>query len=180
MIELIAVTFTLLSVILTVKNNILCWPTSIVGVIFYSIIFYQYNLIGDLFLQLVFFIQSIVGWYNWQNKKSTLSIGWLTNSDRLIFTILTMVLFLLILSITKYLGGNLPILDSSVTTLSIVATILLIKKRIEAWILWIINDILLIMVFSINGLNISSYIYVVFLFLAILGLRGWIKSSKIV
>lgn len=71
-----------------------------------------------------------------------------------------------------------PFLDSAVTTLSIMATFLLIKKKVEAWILWIINDILLIILFNMNGLDISSYVYFIFLILATTGLIRWIKQSQ--
>ena len=177
-IEIIAVLFTLLSVILTVKGNLLCWPASIIGVTFYSIIFYQHNLIGDLILQGVFLIQSVFGWINWRKPKEELPIGWLSKESRGTLTTIMLLIYMLTFSITSNYGGNMPFLDSSVTTLSIMATFLLVKKKIEAWILWILNDILLIILFSIHGLNISSYVYSLFLILASIGLWKWIKSTK--
>lgn len=177
-IEIIAVTFTLLSVFLTVKGNILCWPMSIVGVTFYSVIFYQNNLFADLLLQGVFFVQSILGWINWKKPKSELPISWIKPENRgrnINFLILTyMVMFIF----ANELGGHMPFLDSAVATLSITATFLLIKKKVEAWILWIINDILLIILFNMNGLDISSYVYFIFLILATTGLIRWIKQSQ--
>lgn len=179
-IEIIAVLFTLLSVILTVKGNLLCWPIGIIGVAFYSIIFYNHNLLGDLVLQGVFLIQSILGWINWRKPKEELPISWLSNEVRGSLVTVMLLVYMLIFSITSNYGGNMPFLDSAVATLSIMATFLLVKKKIEAWILWIINDILLIILFSMNGLNISSYVYFIFLILASIGLWKWIKSTKIV
>lgn len=178
-IEIIAVTFTLLSVFLTVKGNILCWPMSLIGVTFYSIIFYQHSLFADLFLQGVFFVQSIFGWINWKKPKSELPISWINKSHRGYYVTAIMMIYMLMFILTSELGGHMPFLDSSVTTLSIMATFLLIKKKIEAWILWIINDILIIFLFSMNGLDISSYVYFTFLILATTGLIRWIKDSKI-
>ncbi len=178
-IEIIAVLFTLLSVILTVKGNILCWPAGLIGVTFYSIIFYQHHLLGDLFLQGVFVIQSILGWINWRKPKEELPISFL-NKKQLAYLISgIVVLYTITLYLTSRYGGNMPILDSSAMTLSIMATFLLVKKKVEAWVLWIINDIILITLFSLNGLNISSYVYFLFLILAVIGLRKWIKYTKI-
>lgn len=178
-IEIIAVLFTLLSVILTVKGNILCWPTGLIGVTFYSIIFFQHNLLGDLFLQGIFVLQSILGWINWRKPKEELPISWL-NKKQLVYLLSTsVVLYMITLYLTSKYGGNMPFLDSSVMTLSIMATFLLVKKKIEAWILWIINDILLITLFSLNGLDVSSYVYGLFLILASIGLWKWIKSTKV-
>lgn len=179
-IEIIAVLFTLLAVILTVKDNILCWPFGIVGVIFYSVIFYNHNLLGDLVLQGVFLVQSILGWVNWRKPKEELPISWLTNQQRGYLLNASVVLYMITFCLTSKYGGNMPFLDSAVMTISVMATFLLVKKKIEAWILWIINDILLIVLFTMNELDISSYVYGVFLILASIGLWKWIKSTKIV
>ena len=179
-IEIIAVLFTLSSVILTVKGNLLCWPTGIIGVSFYSIIFYNHNLLGDLALQGVFLVQSILGWVNWRKPKEELPISWLAKKQRGYLINASVVLYMITFCLTSKYGGTMPFLDSAVMTISIMATFLLVKKKIEAWILWIINDILLIVLFSMNGLDISSYVYGVFLILASIGLWKWIKSTKIV
>ena len=177
-IEIIAVTFTLLSVFLTVKGNILCLPMGIIGVTFYSIIFYQNNLFADLLLQGVFFVQSILGWINWKKPKEELPISWISEHNRGQLLNITLLLYMIVFVITSNLGGHMPFLDSAITTLSIMATFLLIKKKVEAWILWIINDILLIILFNMNGLDISSYVYFIFLILATTGLIRWIKQSQ--
>ena len=177
-IEIIAVLFTLLSVILTVKGNILCWPMGIIGVTFYSLIFYQHNLYADLGLQFVFFAQSIAGWINWRKPKEELPISWISNQSR--YQLLTgmLLMFMLICSFTIRYGGHMPFMDSAITTISITATFLLIKKKIESWILWMINDILLVIVFSLNGLYTSAGIYSIFFILALTGLWKWIKESR--
>lgn len=178
MIEIIAVIFTLIAVYLTVKGNILCWPMSIIGVTFYSIIFYQHSLYGDLFLQLVFFIQSIIGWINWKKPKEELKIGWIKKDNYGYLINAMLLLYTIIFVFSSNLGGHMPFLDSAIATLSITATLLLIYKKIEAWILWILNDILLIILFNMNGLDISYYVYFIFLILAIAGLIRWINMSS--
>lgn len=177
-IETIAVLSTLLSVFLTVKGNILCWPMSLIGVTFYSVIFYQNNLFADLLLQVIFFIQSILGWINWKKPKSDLPISWLKRESVWYLIGIMILIYLPIFIFASGIGGHMPFLDSMVATLSITATFLLIKKKIEAWILWIINDILLIILFNMNGLDISSYVYFIFLILATTGLIRWLKQSQ--
>ena len=54
MLESIAVIFSLLSVWFTSKENKLCWPVGILGVIGFMIIFYQTKDWGNFFLQFVF------------------------------------------------------------------------------------------------------------------------------
>ena len=63
--EIAAVLFTLANVWLAVKENMWTWPTGIVSVILYAVVFYQSRLYANAGLQLVFFILSIQGWYEW-------------------------------------------------------------------------------------------------------------------
>ena len=174
-IELIAVIFTLISIYLTVNDNILCWPTGIIGVIFYAVIFYNLNLLADFSLQLIFLAQSIFAWVNW-NKKTELKISYLEN--RALVTNLTGALYMIIFSIANNLNGNMPFVDSAIATFSIMAMFLLIKKKVESWIFWILNDILLVVMFFINNMYLSTGLYLIFLSLAISGLFKWIKEEK--
>ena len=43
--------------------------------------------------------------------------------------------------ILKLLGGNLPIVDSMSTVFSVIAQILMIKRFMEQWIIWIVVDV---------------------------------------
>ena len=69
MLESIAVIFSLLSVWFTSKENKLCWPVGILGVIGFMIIFYQTKDWGNFFLLFVFLFQSIKGWLNWNENE---------------------------------------------------------------------------------------------------------------
>jgi nicotinamide mononucleotide transporter len=180
LIEIIAVLFTFISVYLTIKGNILCWSTGLVGITFYSILFYQNNLLADLGLQFVFFIQSIIGWINWKKPKLDLKPTWLSYAQRGIVINLTILTYMIIFIITNRLGGNLPILDSAVATFSIIAMTLLIFKKIESWFFWILNDIILISIFISTDLYLSAFIYFTFLIMATKGFLEWRKNIKIV
>lgn len=175
-IEIIASLFTLTSIYLTTKDNILCWPTGIIGILFYAIIFYNLNLVADLGLQAVFLIQSTFAWLNW-NKKDNLKITY--SKDRTTLMGFTVLIYMIIFSITNNLNGNLPFLDSAVATFSIMGMFLLIFKKVESWIFWILSDIILASVFFLNELYISGLLYLVFLGLALSGLIKWIKYEKI-
>jgi len=191
-VEITAVVFSLLSVILTIKNNIWCWPVGIIGIIFYMILFYQHNIFGththtqhththththNMLLQTLFIVQSIFGWYNW-NKPSKYPIKWLSGGSKESVLGITGLLIVLFSIIIKNKGGHSPYLDGTTTALSVVAMLLMAYRKIESWILWIIADIIFIIFFYINELYLSSGIYSVFLILAILGLFEWKKSIK--
>src|SRR5436190_8311968 len=67
--EVIAVSFSLLCVWFSVKRNVLNWPMGIIAVSAYMIFFYQVKLFADMVLQAFFIIQGFYGWYNWTIRK---------------------------------------------------------------------------------------------------------------
>lgn len=176
-IEIIAVLFSLASVILTIKNKVWCWPVGIVGIFFYMILFLQHNIVGNAILQLLFIAQSVYGWYKW-GEPSKYPIKWLDSGSRESLIGATGLLAVLFSIIIQNKGGQNPYLDGTTTALSIMAMLLMAYRKIESWILWMIADVIFIIFFYINGLYLSSGIYTVFLILAIFGLFEWRKSIK--
>jgi nicotinamide mononucleotide transporter len=179
LVEIVAVIFSLLSVIFAVKNNILTWPFAIIGVTFYGIFFYENHIWGNMFLQIPFFIQSIYGWSKWdliQDEK----VEWLEKHDRNILAISSFLLTTLITSTLIMTGDKSPYFDGITTSLSLIAMTLLAKKKIDTWLYWIIADILFILFFLNEGNYLSSITYFVFLILAITGLKQWKRNIKTV
>jgi len=179
LIEIIAVIFSLSSVIFAVKNNIYTWPTAIIGVTFYSIFFYQNHIWGNMILQIPFLIQSIYGWSKWDLIEDD-KVEWLEKHDRNIlaissFLLTTFITFILIMS-----GDKSPYFDGITTSFSLIAMTLLAKKKIDTWLYWIIADILFIIFFLNEEQYLSSITYFVFLILAIIGLKQWKRNIKTV
>ena len=179
LIEIIAVIFSLLSVIFAVKNNILTWPFAMIGVTFYGIFFYQNQIWGNMFLQIPFLIHSIYGWSKWEVIEDD-KVEWLEKNDRNIlaissFLLTTFITFILIMS-----GDKSPYFDGITTSFSLIAMTLLAKKKIDTWLYWIIADILFIIFFLNEEQYLSSITYFVFLILAITGLKQWKRNIKTV
>lgn len=182
-IELIGTLFGFISVILAARANILTWPTGIINEVAFFILFYQVQLYSDMYLQVYFFGVTIYGWYYWKNQNGSRSITTLSKKWR--FRIL------LILVITTLMGGYLiskvhlyfpeifsqpasyPYWDALTTMSSIVATILLSRKIIETWVLWIIVDIISVALYLLKGIHLVAIEYLVFLIICIVGFRNW-------
>ena len=179
LIEIIAVIFSLLSVIFAVKNNILTWPFAMIGVTFYGIFFYQNQIWGNMFLQIPFLFQSIYGWSKWEvidNDK----VEWLEKHDRNILVISSFLIIILITFVLIMTGDKSPYFDGITTSFSLIAMTLLAKKKIDTWLYWIIADILFIIFFLNEEQYLSSITYFVFLILAITGLKQWKRNIKTV
>lgn len=177
MIESIAVIFSLISVWLTTKKNTLCWPVGIVGVIAYSILFYQNRDWSNFSLQFFFIIQSILGWINWNESKNE-QVTSLETYERFSVGIATLVVFLCLFVINSIFSGNFTELDALTASLSIFGMFLLSNSKVEAWIFWILADVIYIYLFFSQQLYLSSILYFIFLILATYGFFNWKKQIK--
>src|SRR5690349_858099 len=55
----------IISVYLSTRENIWSWPTALVNVALYFVVFYEAKLYADMGLQAVYFALSLYGWYEW-------------------------------------------------------------------------------------------------------------------
>lgn len=185
-VELIGTIFGLISVYFATRANIFTWATGIVNEIFLFVLFFQVQLYADMFLQVYFFVVTVFGWYNWKKLSTENSITRLTSKWRwniLLFTFFgTLLMGFLFSRIHLFLPNyfeieaNFPYTDSFVMVLSIIATVLLAKKKIETWYLWISVNIVCIVLFFQKGIVFLGIEYVLFLGLATYGLLNWKKQ----
>jgi nicotinamide mononucleotide transporter len=175
MIECIAVIFSLLSVYFGGKNNILTWPTGIVGIVAYSLLFYQNQVFGNAALQIIFLLQSVFGWLKWTKEDKVRKLPRRSVKINISFCItLTLILFY-----TLYIiGSNSPFMDAITTAISLIGIILMTYRKVDCWYYWILVDIIFVIFFIQLGLYMSAATYFIFLILAIWGLRKWTQISK--
>jgi nicotinamide mononucleotide transporter len=182
-VELIGTLFGLFSVYFASKANILTWGTGIVNEIFLFILFFQVQLYADMFLQIYFFIVTLYGWYKWNSKAVVTKISEIgfRNKMFLMVSILvgTLISGFLFSNIHLYLPtyfkiqAAYPFADSFIMVSSIVASVLLAKKKIESWYLWIAIDLVCVVLYFNKGIFFLSIEYFIFLGLASYGLYHW-------
>src|ERR1035437_10581176 len=63
--EIVAAIFGVISVFLSVRQNIWSWPTAIVNVGMYIFVFFRSRLYADTGLQVVYVVLNFYGWYQW-------------------------------------------------------------------------------------------------------------------
>ncbi len=187
-VELIGTLFGLISVYLASRANILTWATGIVNELFLFILFFQVQLYADMFLQVYFFVVTLYGWHNWKQKSEKGSITLTDLKTRIwlvsIITVSTIFSGFLFANIHLYLPNyfqteaSFPFTDSFVMVLSIVATVLLAKKKIETWYIWILVDVICVCLFFKKGIVFLALEYLIFLGLATYGLLNWKKQLK--
>lgn len=190
--ELVGTIFNLACVILIARRNIWTWPVGIVGVILFGILFYQINLYADALEQVYYLITGIAGWYMWAQlkNKDKKKVAITTNTLRanliwigVIATISAATTWLLT-NVHTWLPAffpapaDLPALDATTTIMSFVAQFLMMRRRLENWVLWIIVDVIAIGLYWYKDVPFVALLYVIFLINAIYGFTSWRKAMR--
>lgn len=177
-IEIIAVIFSLWCVYLAVKENVLTWPIGLIGVSAYFFVFLTTKLYADMSLQVIYFIQGLIGWYYWiYGKKKIKSKLKITSTN----WIESLVIIMFIGCFTFFIGNffrintdaSYPYIDSWLTAMSISANWMLLRKKIQNWIYWVVVDIGYILMFSYKEKYLSAILYLIFFVMASRGLYKW-------
>lgn len=178
--ELVAVAITLMAVYLTARQVIWCWPLAMVSVVMYAVVFFDARLYADMGLQALYFVLAIYGWWAWLHggvdhgelRVAQVSVG-LGVGLLVIGTVTGAGLGFLL---ERSTDASLPFMDSTLSAFSVVAQWMQTRKLLQAWLLWIGLDVFYVGMFVYKGLFLTAGLYAVFLFLAVLGYRGWRDS----
>jgi nicotinamide mononucleotide transporter len=169
-----------ISVYLSARENIWSWPTAIVNVGLYILIFQRSGLYSDMGLQVVYLVLSIYGWYEWLHggaNKSKLEVSRASTRVWAISAVGGVAGWFVIWSVTRHLQGvSIPSIDAGLTATSLIAQWMMTKKILENWVLWILADIVYVPMYIYKHLYVTSALYLVFLGLAIMGYVEWKRS----
>jgi nicotinamide mononucleotide transporter len=171
-----------LSVWLTARRKIACWPVGLVSVAAYAIFFYRLRLYADTLLQLFFFVSGVYGWWHWARGGPSLSPARIRTLDirqRMIVVIVSAgVTFGFGSLLRHYTDASLPYWDTAASTLSVLAQCLLVRKYVDSWIVWIMVDVLSIGIYAAKAAHVTAVLYALFLILATGGLVSWRRALR--
>jgi nicotinamide mononucleotide transporter len=178
--EFVAVVFGIVSVLLSVRQNIWSWPTALVNVALFFVLFYTSGLYSDMGLQVVYFVLSLYGWYEWLyggKGRTPLRVSTTPLRTWLVLFAIGVVVWVGLGRLTSRLPGvALPYLDAALTTASLIAQWMMTRKLLENWMLWIVLDVAYVGMFIFKGLYLTAANYGVYLVLAVLGHIAWKRS----
>lgn len=170
-----------LCVYLAAKQHILNWPVSIISVIAYAILFYDYRLYGDMVLQVYFLGTAGYGWYYWTKRKEEHKEPVVSLDKRgyimVAFSII-LLSYLLGLFLDHYTNSDVPYIDGACTAISFTAQFLMTRKVMQNWLLWIIVDACYVPLYLYKELALTAILYLLYLILATIGFIDWRRSWK--
>lgn len=179
--ELVAVGFGILSVVMANMNKVAVYPTGMVSTLIYVYLLLKFSLLGDMIINAYYFVISLYGWYFWSTKSKEVNhqIDYATTQEWKISGLIFMGGILLILSIYISLGklNNLvSYVDILTTSISFAGMYMMARRRIENWFFWLVGDSISIPLYLYKGLAFSAFQFVIFIILSISGYRMWKKQ----
>jgi len=181
---------------LSAKGNIWSWPLGIVNVTLTFFLVFQVQLYPDMFLQIFFFITNLIGWWRWthpdkgeEDKKNELRVSRMPVKKLILLSGLTIIGTVAFGTFAKNLHdlfpkafsmpSAYPYWDSFVAVISITATYLMVQKKVECWVAWIVADVIATILYFSKGVLFLSFEYFVFCLIAAFGFWKWQQDAKI-
>ncbi|TCN86335.1 nicotinamide riboside transporter PnuC [Shewanella fodinae] len=206
-IEAVGTLFGLLCIWLASQEKTINYLFGLINVSLFAVIFFQIQLYGLLLLQLFFFCANVYGWYAWTHptgrQGQPLQVRWLAR-QKLILTAVAVSIAVAALAVFidpvffslarwSVAGLNLlglsvslpelqpdpfPMWDAMVTVLSVVAQVLMTRKYVENWILWVLINMISIGIYAAQGVYAMAIEYTILLFIAANGTREWMATAR--
>lgn len=174
--EIAANVFGAAAVVLAGLNRVQSWPVGIVACVLFGWVFYDANLYADVTLQVFFIVTNAIGWWSWLHGRAgealpvrrtrpaalagmlaggvavTGAYGWLLH---------------------RFTDAYAPFVDSAVLSFSVVAQLLLMRRRYETWWFWLLVNTVSVPLYLSRGLALTAVLYAAFWVNAVVALVRW-------
>ena len=148
----------ILCVIFTGKGKMSCYIFGVINTILYAYISFGAKYYGEVMLNLLYYVpMQFIGWKLWKpnlNKESKeVNKIRMSFKNKITLIVIAGIGVYLYGALLKYLGGNLPFIDSMSTVLSVVAMVLSVRRYTEQWLLWIVVNVVTVIMWSVAFIN---------------------------
>jgi nicotinamide mononucleotide transporter len=183
-IELAGTISGLIYVWFSIRQSLNTWPTGIVTSFLYCGVFFEAKFYAGMGLQLYYLLISIYGWWSWTHGQAgsgetklmvseTNRILWIR-----LFGLNVLLTVLMYYILKRCTDSPIPFGDAFTTSLSIIATWMLARKKIEQWLIWIFVDLISASLYLYRGLYPTVFLFLVYSVMAGIGYYEWRKELK--
>lgn len=169
-------------VALAAIRSVWTFPAGIGSVTLLGVVVFDARLYSDALLQVFFVAANAYGWVNWhaaQARAGAVRVGRMDARARIAWMAAIVAAALCWGAAMHVLtDASYPWWDAGIAAASVAAQLLMARRRIENWWLWIAIDVASIPLYLAKGLNLFAILYLVYLALAIWGLIGWRRAAR--
>lgn len=183
--EPIAAGLGVLCLFFLIRQSLWAWPVGIAMTGLYALIFFDVRLYSDFGLQLIFCALQAYGWWYWLAHRDQAKAQ--SRAPVLTLSPLQILPWLAVgavgalglgLAMDRFTNADLPFWDAATTSFSLVAQLMLARKYLENWLVWIGVDIVAIGVYAYKGLMLTSGLYALFLVMCLWGYWQWRRDRS--
>ncbi|WP_297832510.1 nicotinamide riboside transporter PnuC [Thermomonas sp.] len=188
--ELVGTLFYLVSTWLIARRRLPGWPLNLVGVLLFMLLFWQIRLYASALEQVYYVVTCLYGWWYWQRRDpdtgDILPVRYSPPAAIVTWAVVTLVatvaVALLLTRVHPWWPGlfpepaSYPWPDALAMVMSVVATWLLARKKVECWIYWIVIDFVSIGLYYIKGVQLLALLYACLLLIASHGFWHWHRT----
>jgi nicotinamide mononucleotide transporter len=180
--EIIGAVTAIVSIWLTTKRKMACWPIGIISDLAYLVISYHAQLFSFALLLVGGLPLTFYGWWYWEqgvHKEGQVRVVRLPLPNLLIGVVSGALGGLVLGAWMKHYHASLPYLDAMLTSYSVLGGWWQARKHIANWWLWIVVDVVYVGEFICKNLQLTALLYAAFVGLAVVGLRDWRRASQL-
>ena len=180
--ELIAFVLGIINVTLVVRRSVWNFPFGMAMVSLYAIVFWRERLYSDMLLQCFFLVVNAWGWRMWAINRAgagEIVVEIMDARERVVWLLAWLLISLAWgIGMARWTEADLPWLDAGIATASVAAQVMMARRLLENWVVWIGVDIASVGLYAAKGLWLTLVLYVIFLGLSFWGLVDWHAARK--
>ena len=172
--EFIAAVTSFIGVWLGTTGKRITWPWWALSSALYGVFFYQVDLFASAALQFVFITAAAFGWVGW---APTGAVATSTSArNRRYIAIGTIISVAVLSPILSSIGAAATWSDAFLLIGSLVAQVMMVRQKWEAWVIWLIVDLAGTVQYAMLGYWFTAVLYAMFTVVALIGLKRWHDS----
>ncbi|MFN3629500.1 MAG: nicotinamide riboside transporter PnuC [Casimicrobiaceae bacterium] len=185
--EVAAFALALANIVLNVREIHWAWPLAFIASLLYAWLFQASRLYGEMGVNLFFAATALWGWWQWLHGRRSgaaaaapgpLRITRLSAAQRRHAALAWLLAWALVaLLLDRATDSDVPAADAFVTAGSVIGTVLLARKFIENWWVWLIVNAASVALFLYKALWLTAILYAIFFALALWGLARWRQQA---
>ncbi|MBX3636437.1 MAG: nicotinamide riboside transporter PnuC [Rubrivivax sp.] len=181
--EIAAFVLAIAMVLLNMRVNPWAWPLAIASSLLYALLFADAKLYGEASLQFVFVAVACWGWWQWLRGRGAgggpLVVRWMSVRLRWAAAAATLAAWpALALWLDHATDSDVPWFDALPTVASVTGQVLLGRKFVENWPVWLGVNLVSVALFAHKGLWLTTLLYALFAVLSVAGWRVWAQRGR--